>query len=172
MRWGETLIDIGSLPTEVVCPSGFKPSVTPITHLIFIGSFFGYSTQLLNLCRYLYQFRLLNLKVGIRTPQPYWRLTQVITLFLSRTTSYLKGWLVPLIGLLKPYLTQLRFPNPAFQPLSVRCLFIIVTKFLKNHQIILSSSHLTLKATNNIWQSQDLFSLFLRKIATPSRQVI
>jgi len=24
-----------------------------------------------NLCRYLSQFRLLNLKVGIRTPQPY-----------------------------------------------------------------------------------------------------
>ena len=49
MRWGETLIDIGSLPTEVVCPSGFKPSVTPSVYLIFIGSFFGYSTQLLNL---------------------------------------------------------------------------------------------------------------------------
>jgi len=50
MRWGETLIDVGSLPTIVVCPSGFKPSVTPIVNLIFIGSFFGYSTQLLNLC--------------------------------------------------------------------------------------------------------------------------
>ena len=46
MRWGETLIDVGSLPTEVVCPSGFKPSVTPSVYLIFIGSFFGYSTQL------------------------------------------------------------------------------------------------------------------------------
>jgi len=49
MRCGETLIDIGSPHTIVVCPSGFKPSVTPITHLVFIGSFFGYSTQLLNL---------------------------------------------------------------------------------------------------------------------------
>jgi hypothetical protein len=33
--WGETLIDIGSLPTSVVCPSGFKPFVTPSVYLIF-----------------------------------------------------------------------------------------------------------------------------------------
>ena len=35
-----------SSPTEVVCPSGFKPSVTPSVILVFIGSFFGYSAQL------------------------------------------------------------------------------------------------------------------------------
>ena len=63
-RWGETLIDIGSLPTKVVCPSGFKPYVTLIIHLIFTESFFGYSTQLLNLCRFLYGNRQTSINEG------------------------------------------------------------------------------------------------------------
>jgi len=74
MRCGETLIDIGSPHTIVVCPSGFKPSVTPITHLVFIGSFFGYSTQL-------------KFSEGIARQPPLYILTHLMTEPSHLTTS-------------------------------------------------------------------------------------
>ena len=60
-----------------------------------------------------------------------------------------------------PY--SVRFPNPAFQPLSVRCFFVIVTKFLKNHQTHLIHPPSTPYNTKEMQYESSLFFTYFKK---------